>query len=191
MAAYDESIDASAMRCPRCLVPWDPSWVDLVAESATCRGCSLTVGLLGDVVPRWERSEVAGQLDVVERRAPWAEGISVSERAGGRHLELRGKTRFLRARPTLALDDEGVASKAGDARLPLRDIARIIPVAIFDWERSGSGKTLVVRSVVRAVPAIADAAPLDFTVPTWAAARHFAARMERVRRALLDRGGYR
>lgn len=188
---YDAGIDASAMRCPRCLRPWDPSWVDLVAESASCRPCQLTVALLGAVVPRWELPDVAGQLDAVERTPPWAEGITISERAGGRHLELRGEARWLRTRPTLTLDADGAVAQPGDVHVALPEIARVIPVAIFGWERFGSSKTLEVHSVVRALPRAANPAAAELAVPTWSAARYLAARLERVRRTLCERGTYR
>ena len=189
--SYEREVDASAMRCPRCLTLWDPNWVDFGAESATCAPCQLTVGLLDAVVPRWELPEVSVQLDGIDASPPWAEGIAVSEQASRRGIQLRGEARFLRTQPMLTLDVEGITSRPGDVHLLLSEIARVVPVVIFAWDRSGSDKSLRTRSVVRALSHTDAAAMPEIEVPTWAAARHLAARMEQVRRALLDRGGYR
>jgi hypothetical protein len=191
MSVYEPSLDASAMRCPRCLQPWDPNWVDFGAESATCAPCQLTVGLLDAVVPRWELPEVSAQLDGIDANPPWAEGIAVSEQASRRGIQLRGEASFLRAQPMLTLDVEGITSRPGDVHLPLSEIARVVPVVHFRWDRYGSSKSLRVRSGVRALPDAEGAAAPEIAVPTWAAARHLAARVEQIRRALLDRGGYR
>ncbi len=184
------------MRCPRCLRPWDPDYVDLGAEHAECRDCAHVVALLGIVVPQWARDEVASRLDPVGA-VPALGQLTVGETSVPRAIELRGPGSFFRAAPRLSLGRSGAQSKRPFERavtVPLAEVARVVPAVRFEWERDSrqDQKSLLATSVVLvAVQGDDGTTGPALCADSWEAARYVAARFERVRRALTETGVYR